>query len=132
MNLKRLAVVAAVLLLGGILTKILLFVEPKGWSSITPEQLQQMLESGEELVIVDVREKNLYDENHVPGAIWIPYSSVRDRMKELNTDDTIVFVCHSGPMGAASAQLLADNGYKSVYNLEGGMAAWKSQVRSDP
>ena len=71
-----------------------------GLQNITGEELSGMMKKGDKLVIVDVREPELYARGHIQGAINIPYDYAKPRiLKELSSKDTIVFVCHSGPMG---------------------------------
>lgn len=92
-------------------------------------ELGKMMESGQKLVIVDVREPELFKDGHVPGAINIPYDGAKQRiLKELSPKDTIVFVCHGGPMGDELGAMLTANGYKKVYNVIGGMRKWKGPV----
>ncbi|MBI5642148.1 MAG: rhodanese-like domain-containing protein [Deltaproteobacteria bacterium] len=98
-----------------------------GHKVITGAELQSMMKDGSPIVIVDVRESELYSRGHVPGAINIPYedNSQKRILKELNPKDRIVFICHGGPMGDELGEILTKNGYKDVYNVAGGMRKWK-------
>ena|SRR3972149_1728016 len=97
-----------------------------GHKMVDTDGLKAMMKQEKNLKIVDVREPELFDKSHIPGAINIPYDDARKRViKELRQDDTIVFVCHGGPMGDELAELLIKNNYKKVYNLIGGMKKWK-------
>lgn len=96
---------------------------------IEDKELETMVADGKPIVIVDVREPYEFAEGHIKGAINIPYESAKKRaLKELSTNDRIVFVCHGGPMGDELGVLLVKNGYKDVYNLKGGMKKWKGAV----
>lgn len=96
-----------------------------GHQMIDSNGLKIMMKQGKNLKIVDLREPELFSEGHVPGAINIPYDDARGRvLKELKQDETIVFVCHGGPMGDELAELLVSNNYKKVYNLTGGIKKW--------
>lgn len=100
-----------------------------GHMRIDGPELRNMMESGQKLVIVDVREPELFKDGHVPGAINIPYDGAKQRiLKELSPKDTIVFICHGGPMGDELGAMLTANGYKKVYNVMGGMWKWKGPV----
>lgn len=98
-----------------------------GWQDISVPQLEQMIKSGQKLTIIDLREPELYAKGHIPGAISMPFYDFHSLWQKLSVNDTIVFVCHDGPMGEASAQLLAGKGFKKLYNLSGGMAAWTAR-----
>lgn len=91
---------------------------------IDSEKLTAMITSNENMVIVDLREPDLFAAGRVSGAVNIPFDQIGTRYKELPKDKKVVFVCHTGRMGTESGNLLLENGYKQVYNLEGGMAKW--------
>ncbi len=96
---------------------------------ISGQELVKMMGDGKPLVVVDLREPELYAASHVPGAINIPYDGARVRvLKELSPSERIVFICHGGPMGDELAEVLSDHGYNDVYNVAGGMRHWKGPV----
>ncbi|HHL38965.1 MAG TPA: rhodanese-like domain-containing protein [Deltaproteobacteria bacterium] len=116
------SVIAAVALAAGA-------VFAAGYESISGAQLEAMMKDGEKLVIIDVREPELYAQGHIPGAVNIPYETARKRiLKELDRDERNVFVCHGGPMGDELAGILVENGFRHVYNLRGGMRWWRGPV----
>ena len=98
------------------------------YTTTSTQQLQAAIDAGEKLVIVDLREPELYRAGHIPGAKNIPFEQFDKRMGELNADDNIVLVCHNGPMGDVSGSLLAERGYAHVQNVSGGMAAWRGKL----
>ncbi|HET6465595.1 MAG TPA: rhodanese-like domain-containing protein [Nitrospiria bacterium] len=101
----------------------------EGLRTIDGRALQSMMSDGKPLVIVDVREPELFSAGHIKGAINIPYDDAKPRVfKELFRKDRIVFVCHGGPMGDELGRLLVKNGYPDVSNLAGGMKNWKGET----
>ncbi len=80
------------------------------------------------MVIVDLREPELFSNSRVPNSINIPFEEIQLRYTELPKDKEIVFVCHTGRMGVESGNLLLENGYNQVYNLDGGMAKWTGDL----
>ncbi len=100
-----------------------------GHKVINGQEYSRMTDGGASFTVVDVREPWLYKKGHIEGAVNIPYDGAHDRVaKELSPDDTILFVCHGGPMGDELADILLDNEFKKVYNLKGGMRAWRGPV----
>jgi rhodanese-related sulfurtransferase len=100
-----------------------------GLTTIDGKELEALMTSDHRLVIVDVREPELFFAGHIRGAINIPYDEAKPRIvKELSHQDRIVFVCHGGPMGDELGNLLTEKGYPTVYNLKGGMKKWKGEV----
>ncbi len=118
--------------IGLALFTVLVAVSPAGAGGLTTidgRQLEAMMADGKGLVIVDVREPELFAVGHIRGTINIPYDDAKPRIvKELSPTDRIVFVCHGGPMGDELGRLLAEQGYPAVYNLKGGMKKWKGEV----
>ncbi len=97
--------------------------------TINGKRLKAMMADGQPLVIVDVREPELFAVGRIRGAINIPYDDAKPRIvKELLPEDRIVFVCHRGPMGDELGRLLDERGYQTVYNLKGGMKKWKGEI----
>ncbi|MGF9910643.1 rhodanese-like domain-containing protein [Brevibacillus porteri] len=97
---------------------------------IDTEQLSQWMTEEKDMVIVDLREPELFEEGRVPNAINIPFAEINEKYRSIPTDKKVVFVCHTGRMGVESGNLLLENGYKDVANLDGGMAKWTGQVES--
>lgn len=95
---------------------------------VDTETLMEMINSKEDMIIVDLREPELFSKSRVPSSINIPFEEIPSRYTELPNDKKIVFVCHTGRMGMDSGNLLLENGFKQVYNLEGGIAQWTGEL----
>lgn len=108
--------------------------EPAGAPAIeqiTASQLQEMLEAGRKLTLLDVREPQEWDIAHLPDARLIPLNDIPDRMNELDTADEIVAYCHHGMRSARALGFLQKMGYKKLKNLAGGIDAWSLNVDPD-
>jgi rhodanese-related sulfurtransferase len=79
-----------------------------------------------ELKIVDVREPWEYARDHIPAAKLTPLGHIIARPQEAITEDNVVFVCEVGQRSAVAAEMAAALGMQHVYNLEGGMQAWRT------
>jgi rhodanese-related sulfurtransferase/TusA-related sulfurtransferase len=88
------------------------------------EELQQKLESNENVIVLDVREPAEYAFNRIPGAKSIPMGELESRFNELNLDDEIHVVCRTGSRSDLAAQLLTEKGFKNVKNVLPGMTGW--------
>lgn len=100
-------------------------------SGISPEEAQKRLKSGEDIILLDVRTQGEYEEKHIPGSTLIPLDALKKRAgAELPDKDKVVFVyCRSGNRSTAASNILAELGYKKVYNL-GGITDWPYEVES--
>jgi len=78
-------------------------------------------------VFLDVRERNEWDEGHIPGAIHVPRGSLESRIENAvpDHDGRIVVYCASGARSAFATKTLEELGYSDVVNLEGGYTEWK-------
>lgn len=95
-----------------------------GVLDIDPIELNQ---KKEEVVLVDVRMKEEYDGElgHIKNSRLIPLDVVDEYLtQKADIDKTIVFVCRSGARSARATTHAQELGYKSVYNLKGGMLLW--------
>ena len=103
-----------------------------GWSRVDAASLTRELarrSAGPRLLIVDVREPELFQKAHLPGAINLPYPAAKERAPvELDSSADIVLVCHKGPMGDEVAAILAARKFPHVRNLTGGMKGWTGPV----
>jgi rhodanese-related sulfurtransferase len=76
--------------------------------------------------IIDVREKEDFEREHIPEAKSMPLSRLKDEMKQLDIANSIVIVCNRGGKRSKEAyDLLKNQGYKDVTILEGGMEHWR-------
>ena len=93
--------------------------------SISPEEAQKRLKSGEDVILLDVRTPGEYAENHIPGSVLIPVDELEKCAEtELPDKSKVLFVyCRSGNRSTAASNILTELGYKKVYNL-GGIIDW--------
>jgi rhodanese-related sulfurtransferase len=87
---------------------------------LTPNQLKSRQK---QLVIIDVRGLLEYWMGHIPGAQRLSQNRI---LKDIPNDQAIAITCLSGHRSAIVAQWLVTQGYRQVYNLQGGLMAWQS------
>ena len=97
---------------------------------ITATELKQGLDRGDRVVLVDVREAFEKDIADLPevGQRRIPVGEVLERVGELDPADRIVLYCRSGSRSGWATQQLQERGFTDVWNLKGGVLAWREQV----
>ena len=80
-----------------------------------------------DLVILDVREKDAFDAGHLPGAVHLPRGQLELRVNEAFPDPTvrIVAVCDFGKISTLAAATLRSLGFRHASALDGGMKAWR-------
>ncbi len=94
---------------------------------ITPEELKQKLDRGEDVFVLDVREPHEYQICNLGGYL-IPLGELPKRVNELDTSREIVAHCKMGGRSAKAVDFLRQAGFTKVRNLTGGIAAWADKV----
>ena len=96
-------------------------------TDISPQDTAAKLERGE-AVLVDVRNKEEWDEGHIHGAIHMSRGTIELEIEEKVPDTNAMIICHcgGGGRGALATQSLEKMGYKNVCNMAGGLKAWKA------
>jgi rhodanese-related sulfurtransferase len=96
-------------------------------TEISPEDAATKLTSGEAIVI-DVRDKDEWDEEHIPGATHISRGTIEFDIEEEVPDRNATIICHCGGGGrsALATENLKRMGYKNVRSMAGGFRAWKT------
>src|SRR5207245_3061512 len=94
---------------------------------ISPTEAAAKLKSGDALII-DVRDKDEWDEQHIPGAIHMSRGTIELDIEEKVPDTNAMVICHCGGGGrsALAAESLQKMGYKNVRSMAGGFKAWKA------
>ncbi|PJN54120.1 hypothetical protein PAEVO_08410 [Paenibacillus sp. GM2FR] len=91
---------------------------------ISPKTVEQKLNDGVIMNIIDVRETEEVTEGKIPGAVNIPLGLLEFRKQELDRSKEYVMVCRSGGRSGRAAQYLESQGYR-VVNMTGGMLEWE-------
>ena len=97
--------------------------------NITAEEAKKIMDTQEGYIILDVREQDEYDAGHIPGAILIPYTQIKDSAEEALTDkDQMILVyCRSGRRSKIAAEALVELGYTNIREF-GGILDWPYEV----
>ena len=108
--------------------------EAAAGSTISVVQLEHMLkerDNGErDFVLVDVREPNEAEINHIPGAVLIPKGEFLNgnALSQLPSDKQIVMHCKSGVRSAETLAIVKGAGYADAVHVGGGVVAWVNQI----
>jgi adenylyltransferase/sulfurtransferase len=108
--------------------------EAAAGSTISVVQLEQMLkerDAGErDFVLIDVREPNEAEINHIPGAVLIPKGEFLNgnALAQLPSDKQVVMHCKSGVRSAETLAIVKGAGYADAVHVGGGVVAWVSQI----
>lgn len=101
----------------------------RGRRLITPTELQEKVESGEEIQIIDARVAKQYQEAHIAGARNIPQEDIRAELGSLDKEKLTVTYCNKGVTGNATQNILLNHGFHEVFNLSGGYKNYAKNVK---
>ena len=97
-----------------------------GYQEISVQDVMKKIENKEDIIILDVRTPEEFEEGYIEGAILIPFQEVEQRHRELNTptDKEIIVYCKAGVRSKKGAQKLTELGYTNVKEMGAGIDGW--------
>lgn len=96
------------------------------YQEITAAEAKKIAEQDDAL-IVDVRQPEQYDKEHIKDSILIPLGKLKERMGELPADKKLLFLCEWGPKGVLACETLLSEGFSAekLYVIEDGLYGCK-------
>ena len=95
---------------------------------LSPAELQRWRQDGKAFLLLDVRTDEETAICTLPDSVHIPMNLIPLRSNELPDGLPIVVYCHHGIRSLHTAMYLADAGFETLYNLQGGIDAWAAQI----
>jgi adenylyltransferase/sulfurtransferase len=99
-----------------------------GIVDVSPRELKARIDRGDDIQLVDVRERWEWDIARIPSARLIPIGELGSRLDELNRSRDVVLYCKTGVRSLRAAELLRESGFGRVGNMSGGVIRWSEQV----
>ena len=90
----------------------------------TVNEINEMLNTGGECQVIDVREFSEFDSERVADAQFMPFSNFEKHAEEIDHSKPVYLMCRSGNRAKQAAERLAKKGFTNVHVVEGGMVAW--------
>lgn len=105
---------------------------PVQYRKISAADAKARIDSGDDIIILDVRTQEEFNEGHIPGAILIPNETILDEQPALlpDLDAEILIYCRSGNRSAQAANKLIAMGYTDVVDF-GGIIDWPYEIVTD-
>jgi rhodanese-related sulfurtransferase len=95
---------------------------------IKPADVKARLESGEKLVLIDVREPWEYELCRLEGAKLVPLGSLAASLNTLPDVDEVICYCHHGMRSLDAAAWLRFQGFAKAKSLAGGIERWSVEI----
>jgi len=100
------------------------------YQSISPEEVKEKIDRKENVLLLDVRSPEEYDEVNIEGSVLIPLGQLRRRLKEIPFDKEIIAFCKISLRGYEAALILQSAGFRNVKVMDGGILMWPFQKNS--
>ncbi|MDS9473126.1 rhodanese-like domain-containing protein [Sporosarcina pasteurii] len=100
------------------------FLPTKGVTNISVQETKDKLKD-KQVQFIDVRTPGEYKANHQPQFKNIPLGDLPRKADQLDKNKEVVVICQSGMRSARAASILKKQGFEKVYNVTGGMGAWR-------
>ena len=101
------------------------------YQNVRADQFAELIEK-EDHIVLDVRMPQEKAEGTVPGNLLINFfdSDFSSRVSKLDPSKTYLIYCRSGNRSSQACTLMASMGFEKLYNLQGGIGAWKAYENS--
>lgn len=91
---------------------------------LTPQELKNWTDEQKDFMLIDIRE-DWERADYSIGGIHIPLGDLMSKLPEIPKEKDVVLYCEKGIRSTIAIQRLNGLGYDKLYNLTGGMKAWK-------
>ncbi|MEM6902478.1 MAG: rhodanese-like domain-containing protein [Pseudomonadota bacterium] len=95
---------------------------------VEPGWVQQRMDRGDALHLLDVREEWERDISLIRGSFHIPMGEIAQRLDEVPQDKPVVVICRVGGRSGQVVQALRGQGFENVINLAGGTNRWAAEI----
>lgn len=87
---------------------------------IQKESAEELMDNSKEILIIDVRDADEYEKNHIRNAINIPYEEIEQHLEELipYQDKPIIIYCQAGKRSKIAAEKLEKLGFTKIYVIQ--------------
>lgn len=103
------------------------YMPVKGITNITVQDAKKKFDE-RNIQFIDVRTPGEYNRHHQIPFRNIPLYELTARTGELDKSKDVVVICQSGIRSSKAARVLKRRGFTQIYNVKGGMSAWKKQL----
>jgi adenylyltransferase/sulfurtransferase len=98
-----------------------------GVNEITPAELKEKFDGGDDFQFIDVREEKEWNASHIEGARHMPMSRIDRDVGALDKEREVVLYCRTGARSGRVGQWMVAIGFKRVANLTGGIVRWEEE-----
>ena len=98
------------------------------YGDIAPSDLELVLEQNPDVIILDVRTKEEYDEDRIEGAVLFPLQEIPERIGELDPEQKYVIYCRTGNRSSQAIAYPKEKGITNIFHLSGGISVYRTEI----
>jgi hydroxyacylglutathione hydrolase len=93
---------------------------------LSVQELKSKLDHKEDILVLDVRRRDEWDQGYIEGALHIYVGQLLERLREIPKDKPVAVICNVGHRASLAASILLRERNNEVYNVLGSMTAWQN------
>ena len=107
---------------------LLAYLKKKAGRTVGTHEATRLI-NREDGVVLDIRDKKVFDKGHIVNAVNIPLGKLDERITELDKHKTkpFIVVCQMGQQSGDAIKKLEARGYPQVFRMTGGINEWQAQ-----
>lgn len=102
-------------------------ISTEGYQNISSDEAKELIDN-KEVVVLDVRTPEEYQDGHIPNALLIPLQELENKLNDLDKDEPYLVVCRSGNRSTQASEILTSNSFAEIYNMTDGMNSWVYEI----
>jgi rhodanese-related sulfurtransferase len=114
-----------------VIQTILAAHEAEAKIQISPSEVAQRINAGEQLPLIDVRSREEWDTVHLEGSTFLTQELMHEILSSWPKDRELVFLCHHGVRSLDAASFFAGHDFQNVRVMSGGIDAWSVEIDPD-
>jgi rhodanese-related sulfurtransferase len=99
----------------------------EGYRNISSDEAKKLIDN-KEVVVLDVRTPEEYQDGHIPNALLVPLQELENKLNDLDKNEPYLVVCRSGSRSTKASEILTSNSFTNIYNMTGGMNSWVYEI----
>jgi rhodanese-related sulfurtransferase len=100
-------------------------ITKEGYINISAKEAMQIINTSQNVIILDVRDRSYFESGHLTGAVSMPLVEFEKGISSFKKDMTFVVYCQNGQKSRVACETLMKKGFKSTFNLSNGINEWK-------
>ena len=107
---------------------VVMITKAQSTKTLAPTEFDTKLSATKDKIILDVRTPEEFKENHLAGATTINFydADFQQQVSKLNKTKPVFVYCAGGVRSGKACKLMTELGFTSIFNLDGGIKAWKA------